>query len=414
MDSIQIIKNYTVDDFYEVKNTIREQLGDINYFSDNVKSFFEKLIQNNSSYVRKKKPYHQQNEEWRKKKVTQHIKNVNQDQNEKIYQELKGLLNRISPNNYQSISDEINKSIDNYQDPEDREHYYDMFLNDLLKKARMEPNYCIYYVKILLSLNDKDIVNDFIGILKEQYNTIIKTLKPIDSKQDTTKDEENDDEEESYDDFCISRKNKNFQKGLSQFIAELFNSHKISINEVISYLTLFVQNIIGNILHLEDDTIFDNIQKISHKSIEDNILYLAPLVEKTIEQLMKINLQNYQTDKINTLFKNIESLSENKLIQNKNRYLLADLIDLYNQQKKLKQAQHMNSRFRNNHHYNNIPNHNNNITTANNNNSNTNNNNNNTTNNNSNNNNNNNNNKKNFKSRNLDHTNKFEYRKKNN
>ncbi len=56
MDSIQIIKNYTVDDFYEVKNTIREQLGDINYFSDDVKSFFEKLMQNNSSYDRKKKP----------------------------------------------------------------------------------------------------------------------------------------------------------------------------------------------------------------------------------------------------------------------------------------------------------------------------------------------------------------------
>ncbi len=363
MDSIQIIKNYTVDDFYEVKNTIREQLGDINYFSDDVKSFFEKLMQNNSSYVRKKKPYHQNQEEWRKKKTTQHIKNVNQDQNEKIYQELKGLLNRISPNNYQSISDEINKSIENYQDPEDREQYYDMFLNDLLKKARMEPNYCVYYVKILLSLNDKDAVNDFIIVLKEQYNEVIKSLKPIDNKQDNNKDDDNEDnEEESYDEFCLSRKHKNFQKGLSQFIAELFNSHKVSINEIISYLTSFVQNIIGNIKNLEDDNVFDNAQKISNKSVEENILYLSPLVEKTVEQLMKINLQNYQTDKINNMFKNIETLSENKLIPNKNRYLLADLIDLYTQQKKLKQAQHMNSRFRNNHQHNNnnTPVHNNN------------------------------------------------------
>lgn len=362
MDSIQIIKNYTVDDFYEVKNTIREQLGDINYFSDDVKSFFEKLMQNNSSYVRKKKPYHQNHDEWRKKRTTQHIKNINQDQNEKIYQELKGLLNRISPNNYQSISDEINKTIENYQDPEDREHYYDMFLNDLIKKARMEPNYCVYYVKILLSLNDKEIVNEFIVNIREQYNSVIKSLKPIDHKQETNKDDNEDDnendtekdnEKESYDDFCLSRKHKNFQKGLSQFIAELFNSHKVSINELISYLTLFVNNVMGNIKYLEDDTLFDNVQKISHKSIEDNILYLSPLVEKSIEQLMKINLQNYQTDKINTLFKNIEILAENKLIPNKNRYLLADLIDLYNQQKKLKQAQHMNNRFRNNNNQNN-------------------------------------------------------------
>ncbi len=355
MDSIQIIKNYTVDDFYEVKNTIRDQLGDINYFSDDVKSFFEKLIQNNSSYVRKKKPYHQINEEWRKKK-TQNIKNVNQDQNEKMYQELKGLLNRISPNNYQSISDEINKSIENYQDPEDRDQYYGMFLNDLVKKARMEANYCVYYVKILLSLNDKEIVNDFIIMLKEQYNSVIKTLKPINNKlehnddndENDNENDNNETEQETYDEFCLSRKHKNFQKGLSQLIAELFNSHKISINELITYLTNFVQNIIGNIKNLEDDTIFDNGQKISNKSIEDNILYLSPLIEKSIEQLMKINLQNYQTDKIHTLFKNIETLSENKLIPNKNRYLLADLIDLYTQQKKIKQTQHMNSRFRNN------------------------------------------------------------------
>ena len=230
-----------------------------------------------------------------------------------------------------------------------------MFLNDLVKKARMEPNYCVYYVKILLSLNDKDTVNDFIVILKEQYNAVIKSLKPIDNKQDNIKDDNNEEieEAESYDDFCLSRKHKNFQKGLSQLIAELFNSHKVSINEIISYLTSFVQNVIGNIKNLEDDTIFDNAQKISNKSIEENILYLSPLVEKTVEQLMKINLQNYQTDKINNMFKNIETLSENKLIPNKNRYLLSDLIDLYTTQKKIKQSQHMNSRFRNNHQHNN-------------------------------------------------------------
>jgi len=318
---------YSIDNFYEVKNSIRDELGDINYFSDDIQLFFEKMTQN-IPYIRKKKNHPPLDDEWRKRKTTQHIKKENQDSNEKTYQELKGLLNKISPNNLQSILDEINKTLENYQDKDEYEHYLDLFLNDIIKKARMEPTYCLYYVKIINGLTDKDIVNNFINDLKEQYTDVLKKLKPVDDDNDVDDNEDND--FESYDEFCISRKNKNYQKGFSQFIGELFNSHRVSINELIYYWQTIINNV-NTLLNkiTTKKNLFDSVKKLCIKSIEENILYLAPLVEITIEIVMKINIQSHQTEKIQNIFKDIETLNENKNIPNKTRYLLADLTDLY-------------------------------------------------------------------------------------
>jgi hypothetical protein len=338
------IKNYTVDYFYEIKNFIRDQLGDINYFSDDVKLFFEKMTQNNLPYLRKKKPYQQPqltDEDWRKRKTVHSIKKENQDQNEKTYQELKGFLNKISSTNYSTILDEINKTLNNYDEFEDYEHYLDLLLNDIIKKARLEPTYCLYYVKIINGLEDKENINNFITKLKDEYFTTLKNLKITESQlqlQSQNNDEVVEEENtESYDEFCNSRKHKNSQKGYSQFIGELFNSHKITIGEVINYWNTIINNLNG-LVNCHTNNTNQQSQKNCVRLIEENILYLFPLVEITIEIIMKINLHSHQTEKIQNIFKNIETLSENKIIPNKSRFMLIDIMDLY-QSHKEKQKQ---------------------------------------------------------------------------
>jgi len=327
-------KYYTIDDFYEVKNNIRDKLGDIMYFSQETRELFEKMSLSVPQIVRKKK--YQTEEDWRKKKTSQFKKETN-DLNEKNYNELKGYLNKISANNYQSILEEINKILATFQN---KEHYLFNILNDILKKARAEPTYCVYYVKIIIGLNDKDNVKKFINELKESFKQTIVNLFVEDN--DEVNVEENieniDDEEETYDEFCLSRKNKNFLKGLSQFIAELFNYQQLNTDELTVYLETLVNNIVTSVNQLKKngEYMFDNIKKLLHNNIEENVLYLSPLIEKTYETLLKNQLQSHQTEKIQSIFKNIEEISMDKTVVNKNRYLLIDLLDLYKNSNKTK------------------------------------------------------------------------------
>ena len=187
-------KVYSIDDFYFIKNQIREQLGNINYFSKETRELFEKMNQSVPQGGRKKK--FSPDEDWRKKKGVQFIKKESQDQNEKIYHELKGYLNKISLNNYQSILEEINKLLATFQD--NKEYYLNILLNDILKKARAEPTYCVYYVKIILGLTDKVNVRKFINELKGNYYQTINKLRPVVEKsddEDSDKDSENSDKE---------------------------------------------------------------------------------------------------------------------------------------------------------------------------------------------------------------------------
>lgn len=342
---------YSIDDFYAVKNMIREELGNINFFSLETQELLEQMFQSVPIVNRKKKII--QDEEWRKKKpLNFNLKKENQDDSEKIYQELKGYLNRISVDNYLSILDEINKLLDIFQ--EDRDKYITQLLNDILKKARQEPTYCIYYVKIILGLNHKSNIQEFINQLKNTFRETIITLKPIiveknesnsdsDDNEDiknvenkeNIKNENSPEEMESYDDFCKSKKNKNYQKGFSQFVGELFNFQQLSIHEIIYFLNNMLENIvfIAKKLKEENDILFDDVKKSYHKMIEENILYLAPLIEITIENI-KTQIQNNSNlnEKVNNIFRIIEELSQNKIIINKNRFLLTDLFDIYQKQ----------------------------------------------------------------------------------
>ena len=81
--SSNYLKSYSIDYFYEIKSLIKDQLGDINYFSKETRELFEKMNQSVPQGGRKKK--FSSDEDWRKKKGNQYIKKELHDENEKIY-----------------------------------------------------------------------------------------------------------------------------------------------------------------------------------------------------------------------------------------------------------------------------------------------------------------------------------------
>jgi hypothetical protein len=271
--------------------------------------------------------------------------------------------------------------LSNFQ--ENKEEYLFSFLTEMFKKARTEPTYCVYYIKIIVGLTDRVNVRKFIHELKDNYNQTINKLKPIEiiknddedeANQDNEDDSEEEDnketheedgvnkEEETYDEFCISRKHKNYQKGFSQFIGELFNAHQFSLNDIISYYLVMVNNITTVVKKLknEGNNMFDVINKEYHKIIEENVLYLAPLVESTIENILKNKnaIQHYQLEKLQTIFNNIQETCDTKIINNKNRYQLSDLVDLFNKFHKMMNNKKENDSFRSNKPYKPSNNHN--------------------------------------------------------
>jgi len=320
------IYSYSIDDFYEIKNQIRSQLGDLSYFTQETQIVFEKINQIHPfNHHRRRRPNLQ--DDWRKRRTTTLIKSESQDQKEKIYQEIKGYCNKIASKNHESILEEIHKSLDNYQ--EERKHYVQMLLNDLLKKARLEPTYCPYYIKLILGLKDTEIVQEFIDDLTNKYGKGIDDILPILVDGEDLADElefqkVRHKKDESYDDYCVSRKSRNYQKGFSQFIGELYNSKRLSVTE----LLFFWKQLVDNLQYLMKS--FEKHEKLSLKCqslIEENTLYLVPLVEVTVENVLRTQPQ---TEKVQNLFQVIHNLSENKKIDNKSRYMLADLVDLFN------------------------------------------------------------------------------------
>lgn len=336
---------YSIDDFYDVKNEIRSQLGDLSYFSPETQSVFEKISQLHPfNQHRRRRPNSQ--DDWRKRRPTTLIKNEDQDQSEKIYQEIKGFCNKISSGNHDTILEEIHKSLDNLK--EDRKKYLQLLLNDLVKKARLEPTYCPYYIKLILGLNDSETVKEFIDDLTDKYGKAIDDILPLLVEGDDLADEiefqkVKSKKEETYDDYCLSRKNKNYQKGFSQFIGELYNYKSVTVQELLFFWSQLVNNLQSLIKATESQ---QSLSQRCQELIEENILYLAPLVEVTIENVIRTQPQ---TEKVQNLFQVIHTLSENKKISNKCRYMLADLVDLFNKNVKKIRNKARKHRHRNHH-----------------------------------------------------------------
>lgn len=142
--------------------------------------------------------------------------------------ELNSVLNKITLKNFDNLSKKIIDQIG-----EDKE-LAKFTVDNIFKKAVVQPTYCVGYVKLIKLLGDNGFDIGLITTNKcEQYTELLKKEEALDGTEDL-----------NYDEFCELMSEKKYKVGYSQFIGELFN------NKLIDYHT-FIKNIFAFFESLE-------------------------------------------------------------------------------------------------------------------------------------------------------------------
>jgi len=274
-------KTYSYEYFFEVKNntefilndSLKESIDSILKIIDNNYgiSYHEK---NNKNFKHKKKYNHNNNNnhnnnvmdqaKWRLKKTIIN-KQINSELDKYKY-EINSLLNKLSPKNFDNIS---NKILDYYKKDLEKDDINDLLLNfidSIFSKAVMQPIYCPYYVKFLNILDEKYEILELINDKCNNYHEIFNTKVEV---------KENMTEQEAYDKFCKENLEKVFKAGYSQFIGELFNNKMIELSVIVNNIELFT----NKLLEYSDD----------NEKFENTLICLSKLIMTTSNELKLIN-----------------------------------------------------------------------------------------------------------------------------
>jgi len=231
MDSIISQLNflkYSKEDFYIYKSEVEINIIDvieqkINLIRDKINKNSKSSIHNSFEKIDKRSKFAKS---WRINKTI--IKKTDLPKIEQYINEINSLLNKLSPKNFEKISNNILE----YYEKDDvtiemlKELIF-ITINNIFSKAVLQPVYCPYYVKLLNILDKKFETNDIIDSKCSEYKDVIKNENVENNNQEIG-------EQEKYDNFCKEIKDKKTKEGYSQFIGELYN------NNMIKYETLEV------------------------------------------------------------------------------------------------------------------------------------------------------------------------------
>lgn len=203
--------------------------------------------------------------------------------------EINSFLNKLSPGNFDKISDKILLYLENENNSAEMLKELIFYtLNNIFKKAVFQPVYCPYYVKLLNILDKKFQIRDLIDSKCIEFKNVTKRKTETENESETNESEIANkivnEEQKIYDKFCEEIKGKKFMEGYSQFIGELYK------NNMIKYPTL----------KTSIDVFFDNLYIELDKDCESNE------VEYFIICLCKL---------YSTIFKNIKQESKSFFIE---------------------------------------------------------------------------------------------------
>jgi hypothetical protein len=208
--------------------------------------------------------------------------------------ELNSVLNKISIKNFDNLSLKVTDLIG------DDKELADFVVENVFKKAVVQPIYCEGYVKLIKLIGEKGF--DIASITTnrcEQYSELLK------------KEDVENNEDLNYDEFCELMREKKYKVGYSQFIGELFN------NELIDYHT-FVKNIFA---------FFENLQLALNK---DNLDPKDINVENTIIcicSLIKTSSNGIKDDDMEFFKNKLKEFNNMNKYQKRLRYKVLDLIE---------------------------------------------------------------------------------------
>ena len=316
---------YTKEDFYNYKNDNNIDMLDIikqklTLINDKISKNSKATIHNSFEKIDKRIKFAKS---WRISKTI--IKKNDITKTEQYTNEINSLLNKLSPKNFDKISNKILE----YYEKDDvtiemlKKLIYST-INNIFSKAVLQPVYCPYYVKFLNILDNKFETNDLIDKKCSEYKNIIRNntsdnLEDSDAKPDSIDSDAKPDsidavkpkneEQEKYDIFCREIKEKKTKEGYSQFIGELYN------NNMIKYETLEVN--INTFFEILEEEIKNDSQS---DSVEFLIICLCKLFLTINTKLDKSNIRVI--------------IEKFKVIQNENlikrlRFKIMDITDKY-------------------------------------------------------------------------------------
>ncbi len=172
-------------------------------------------------------------------------------------------LNKLSPKNYNEITNKILKNfILKYEDSK-RDEILSSTLDNLFTKAVSQPIYCPYYVLFLKIFIENGIkIEDVVKQKCDKFKNIL-----IETNDDSRIKKVTD---ENYDDFCKNLKQKNFKLGYAQFVGELYNNKMITIIVLLESLDIMIFNVLDKI---------KNGMDLKTEFVEDNIMCLCKIIE---------------------------------------------------------------------------------------------------------------------------------------
>jgi len=286
---------YSYDIFLEVKQnnnfvidtTLKESLETINKIIDNNYgiSYHEKNNKHKNKNKNKNLKFDNNSELWRSQKKTIIKKEINNDIDKYKY-EINSLLNKLSPKNFDNISNKILEYYEKSLEDEELNNLLISFIDSIFSKAVMQPIYCPYYVKFLNILEEKFKILNLIHSKCNNYREIFTITK--DGKENMT-------EQEAYDKFCEDNLAKVFKSGYSQFIGELYNNKMIELDIIKSNIDFFMTSLIDT-NSIEGSDLFENV-----------LICICQLIKTTSEQLKLIDY-NYSDlyNKLNNIYINFK------------------------------------------------------------------------------------------------------------
>lgn len=310
MDLIQ----YNRQDFFNIKEKYQTSEETYDNYEEILNIINTQLFQNN------KYPGNKSTKDWRKKKLPSFLDRTISEE-DKLKNSINLELNKLSVENYKSIFSIIKKIL-NEIPTEKYDEIITLIVDNVFEKAVVQPNYCLFYVKLLLSLVNPDNKTLIMTLLRNKCTIYHQILTKKIDRNDQVKDISNNEDIEDpteYDEMCKEIYRKQYKRGFSQFVAELYNFDIITTREILFFSQKMLSNILDGLMEENVDADF----------IEDNIIYFQKLIEVSVDRLM--DRQRKNTNPIFQIMQNIENGINHKhigKIQGRLKFKLKDCHDI--------------------------------------------------------------------------------------
>ena len=309
-------KAYTVDFVDSLKNLgnyelPKETITIINNIDKELNKFFKFLLD--------KKPYNNKKKYGGDKKFSDSTWRTKQQKRKKLFykegedneknkneREINLLLNKINMKNYETMKNTVIKQYNT-------EELLEYMVENMFQKAVTQPGFCECYVKLygdLIEIEDGSKNYLVSNIISQKCDSYLDIFENEEENKSDFGDTESKDSDDDYDKICAMLKQKDYIKGYSQFIGELYKKSIISIEKI----NLFVDTILKDIEK-------NKLNKENNNLIEEYISSLYTIIKCLGERFNQI--ENYQDKK--NMFKDYSKDNE---LTSKSKFKFMDICDL--------------------------------------------------------------------------------------